>query len=132
MDLVGSPPACISKVQATVKPSLENSKRVRKAPGHLQDYICYTTKDPSPTALTRQKVSSGKPYSIANYVTCDKFSDTYKCYFSTITKIMERKFYHEAVRDANWRKVMVKESEALELNNTWMLMDLPPGRKPIS
>jgi len=27
---------------------------------------------------------------------------------------------------------MTKEFEALELNNTWTIVDFPPGRKPIS
>jgi len=27
---------------------------------------------------------------------------------------------------------MAKEIEALEVNNTWVLVDLPPGRKPIN
>ena len=40
-------------------------------------------------------------------------------------KIMEPKFYHKAVRDKNWREAMAKEIEALELNNTWVIMDLP-------
>ena len=29
-------------------------------------------------------------------------------------------------------EAMAKEIEALELNNTWVIMDLPPGRKPIN
>jgi len=74
--------------------------------------------------LTHQKASSGKPYPIANYVTYDKFSDAHKCSLSAITKIVETKFYHEVVKDASWREAMVKEIEALELNNMWALVHL--------
>jgi len=120
--------------QPTSVPGPDLCKRVRKAPSHLQDYICYTvkTKGPSPITLTPQKVSSGEPYPIANFITCNKFSDTHQCYLSAITKIVEPKFYHEAVRGEKWREEMAKEIEALEQNNTWTLVDLPPGRKPIS
>jgi len=45
---------------------------------------------------------------------------------------VEPKFYHEAVQDAKWREAMTNEIEALELNNTWTIVDLPPWRKPIT
>ena len=53
-----------------VQVEVENSKRIRKLPSHLQDYLCHTAslKDPSIHAPTLQKVSSGKSYPIANYV----------------------------------------------------------------
>ena len=109
-------------------------KRARKTPTHLQDYICYTVhpRHPSSNAIPIQKVSSGKPYPIANYVTCDTFSEAHKCYLAAITKIVEPRFFHEAIQDSKWQEAMVKEIEALELNNTWSIVDLPPGRKPIS
>jgi len=31
------------------------------------------------------------------------------------------------IRDANWREAMAKEIEALELNDTWIIVDLPRG-----
>ena len=55
----------------------------------------------------------------------------HKCYLSTITKILELKFYHTVVRDANWRDAMAKEIEALELNNTWDIVDFPARCKLI-
>ena len=45
---------------------------------------------------------------------------------------MEPRFYHEAINDANWREAMTKEIEALELNDLWAMVDLPPGRQPIN
>ena len=109
-------------------------KRAYKTPTHLQDYICNTARPihPSSTASPIQKVSSGKPYPITNYVTCHNFSEAHKCYLAAITKIVEPKFFHEAVKDPKWREAMAKEIEALELNHTWSIIDLPPGQKPIS
>ena len=112
----------------------DHNKRPGQAPSYLEDYNCYNAslKDPSTRALTLQKVSSSKPCPIANYVACDKFSPPYKCYLSAITKIVELKFYHEAAKDKNWRDAMAQEIEALELNNTWAIMDLLPCHKPIN
>jgi len=45
--------------------------------------------------------------------------------------IMDPKFFHEAIKDVKWREAMAKEIEALELNNTWSIVDLPPEKKPI-
>lgn len=93
--------------RSTMHVEVENIKRIRKPPSHLQDYLCYngSLKDPSTHAPTLQNVSSAK--------------------------IAEPKFYLETVRDANWREVMANEIETSELNNIWT-MDLPPRCKPIN
>ena len=100
----------------------------------MQDYFCYTVhaSNPSSNASLVQKASSGNPYPIANYVTCNNFSSAHRNYLAAITKIVEPRTFQEAVKDPNWRMAMAKEIEALELNKTWAIVDLPPGRKPIS
>jgi len=57
-------------------------------------------------------------------VSCDKFSKAHRCYLTHITKIVELKFFHEAVKDVKSWEAMAKEIEALELNNTWSIVDL--------
>ena len=37
-----------------------------------------------------------------------------------------------AERDGNWRWVMLEEMQAIEENETWELIDPPPGCRPIS
>ena len=111
-----------------VGPSRE--KGSRKAPGHLQDYLCYSVSVKDPFSSTNasfllQKVSSGKLYPIAHYVTCDKLSNTHN--LAAITKIVEPRCFHEAVKDPQWRDAMTKEIEALEANNKWSVEELPPG-----
>ena len=88
--------------------------------------------NPSSYANPNQKVSLGKPYPIFNYITCNNFSDNHRHYLAAVTKIIEPRFFHEAVENPHWREAMAKEIEALELNKTWTIVDLPPGRKPIN
>ena len=56
----------------------------------------------------------------------------HKNYLAAITKIMEPRYFHEAVKDVKWREAMAKEIEALEINKTWTVEDLPPNKKPIN
>jgi hypothetical protein len=39
--------------------------------------------------------------------------------------------FAKAERKPSWRKVMMEEMASIEENDTWSLIDLPPGRKPI-
>ena len=81
-------------------------QRVCKAPSHLQDYFCYSVhaSNLSSNASPVQKASSGKPYPIANYVTCNNFASAHRNYLAAITKIVEPRTFQEAVKDPNWRR----------------------------
>ena len=111
-----------------------HNPRSRRAPAHLEDYVCYNLKTTDPLSLAHrlQDDSSGTSYPIANYVTCTKFSIYYKNFLAAITKVKESKFYNEAAWDPRWRAAMEEEIQALENNRTRVLQDLPKGKKPIS
>ena len=115
----------------------EHGKRTRKPPGHLQDYVFYSTCPRDLSSSTKDssslpKASSGKPYPITHYVTCDKFSNAHRHYLAAISKVVEPGFFHEVVKEPKWREAMAKQIEALEDNNTWSVKELPPGKKPIN
>lgn len=40
--------------------------------------------------------------------------------------------YKEAARASEWQEAMQKEISVLTTNKTWELVELPPGKKPIS
>ncbi|KAJ0824197.1 putative RNA-directed DNA polymerase [Helianthus annuus] len=52
-------------------------------------------------------------------------------FVSLLNKTVEPASYNEASKDPRWVEAMNKEMEALFRNNTWTLVDLPSGRKPI-
>jgi hypothetical protein len=39
--------------------------------------------------------------------------------------------FAEAECSPSWRKAMMEKMTSIEENDTWSLIDLPPGRKPI-
>jgi hypothetical protein len=39
--------------------------------------------------------------------------------------------FAEAEHNLSWRKAMMEEMDSIEENDTWSLIDLPPGHKPI-
>jgi len=43
---------------------------------------------------------SGKPYPLANYIMCSNFSYAHRYYQVVITKVVEPRFFHEAVKDS--------------------------------
>ena len=107
--------------------------REKKRPSHLEDYVCYSASSSHPSSTDSfQTVSSGKPYPLTHYVTCDNFSNAHKSYLAAITKIVEPRYFHQVVTNPHWREAMAKEIDALELNQTWTIKDLPPGKKPLN
>ncbi|KAI3753423.1 hypothetical protein L2E82_25475 [Cichorium intybus] len=56
---------------------------------------------------------------------------TSACFAATLNKSFEPNCFDEAVKDPNWVRAMNDEMEALNRNGTWVVTDLPKGRKPI-
>ncbi|KAI3500537.1 hypothetical protein L1887_36359 [Cichorium endivia] len=53
------------------------------------------------------------------------------CFVATLNKSFEPSTFDEAVKDPHWVRAMNDEMEALNRNGTWIVTDLPKGRKPI-
>lgn len=52
-------------------------------------------------------------------------------FLAAVTATTEPTSFSAAVKDENWRLAMRSELDALERNNTWELVSLPPDKKPI-
>jgi len=89
--------------------------------GHVDDFL--------PISSLPQG-SSGNPYPLVNYITCDNFSKSHRAFLATITKVVEPKYCHEAIKDSPWHQAMIEEINALEANKIWNIADLPSGKHP--
>ncbi|CAH9129521.1 unnamed protein product [Cuscuta epithymum] len=122
----------LQSVQNTpcIAPSLlpKRSDRNRKLPKHLDNFETDLPPSLDHSRSTANSVNS-KVYPISKYISYEKFSCTHKAYLAAITSRDEPKYFSQAVRDPLWRDAMQKEINALEENNTWILVPLPPGKR---
>lgn len=101
-------------------PPIRKSTRPQRKPSYLQDYHCNHT------------MSTTSPkYPISQVLDYSKLSEHYKHFILNISADLEPTFYHQAVKFPEWRQAMKEEIQALEANNTWILVPLPEGKKPI-
>jgi len=110
--------------------SLRKSSRVTHKPSYLQNFHCQM----ATSSLSSPSISSnvsGIPYALSNVLSYDKLSPSYKHFVSTISTSIEPQYYHQAVQHPCWREAMQAEIKALEDNNTWTLVSLPPHKTPI-
>ncbi|XP_019170445.1 PREDICTED: uncharacterized protein LOC109166016 [Ipomoea nil] len=98
---------------------LKRSARHKQAPTYLRDYGCHNS------------VLKTSPHDISTVVSYAKISHSFQSFAMNISYQSEPKNYKEAVMHDYWRVAMQEEITALERNQTWDLVDLPPSKKPI-
>ncbi|XP_049342649.1 uncharacterized protein LOC125806940 [Solanum verrucosum] len=98
-----------------VSPEIRRSTRAKQSPAWLTDFV------------TQKAVK----YPLGNYVSYNHLSSSYQCYIAASSSLKEPSTYSEAVTDQRWIDAMQLEIQALESNNTWVVTDLPQGKKPI-
>ena len=126
----------ISSPSASSSPLAEQplgrGHRVKRAPTHLQDYVSHTVLCSLPqTSASTSCESSGTPYPLTNYVSCDRFSLSHKQFLAAVTASTDPTTFGEALSSPAWRLAMAQEIDALEKNGTWSIESLPPGKKAI-
>ncbi|PKI38686.1 hypothetical protein CRG98_040923 [Punica granatum] len=116
-------------------PSLRRSSRNCRIPGHFKDFIVPTVHaarlTPPSSSSPPSSTSSGTWHPIERFVAYSGFSDPHLTYPSALDSNVEPRTYREAAQDPCWHVAMKVEIHALELNGTWTLQQLPPGKHPV-
>jgi len=100
---------------------IRRSARSSNPPTYLSDYHCYNVTH-----------NSKIPYPIQNFVNYSKLSTPYTHYLCQISENYEPQTYKQAIRFPHWQKAIDDELAAMDVNNTWSITHLPPGKKSIS
>lgn len=72
-----------------------------------------------------------KAFPLSSTLSFHKLSPSYYSFAYAISSSIEPNSYGEAIKNPNWCKAMQSEISALRLNNTWTLVELPPGKHAI-
>nr|XP_009792352.1 PREDICTED: mucin-2-like [Nicotiana sylvestris] len=102
-----SPPSLTCSSTTThAAPLLRKSTRTITQPAYLKDYVCsFANSNPSTSTL-------------------------YKI-FPSEAHMHEPQFYQQAASHPAWQEAMLKEFNALEANQSWDIIPLPPHKKAI-
>ncbi|KAL5823155.1 hypothetical protein ACOSQ4_021055 [Xanthoceras sorbifolium] len=65
------------------------------------------------------------------FLSYKNLSHNHRAFLTSLNRIAISKTLSEALGDKNWRNAMKVEMEALEKNETWDLVKLPKGKKPV-
>ena len=103
----------------TISLPSKRSSRATKPPIWLSDYV---------HSIPSTKLA---PHSIHHVIQYSHLSLLIKLFLSTFSNSIEPTSYGEAILDDRWVQSMKQEIDALVLNKTWEIVDLPAGKKPI-
>ncbi|KAK8921731.1 hypothetical protein KSP39_PZI020888 [Platanthera zijinensis] len=106
---------------------VRHSSRTHHKPHYLQDYHCSLS-----TKSHNSHIEQTTPtYSLSSVLTYDHCSPHYRNFCLNISSFSDPNTYAQASKHECWNKAMKKELLALEYNNTWDIVTLPPGKKPV-
>lgn len=105
---------------------LRRSSRSRKPPSYLQEFHCNIA-----AAAENNPICSNALYPLSNYIDYSNLSDSHRQYALTISTLQEPATYKQAIKSKEWIDAMQAELHALDLNDTWDIVTLPPGKKSI-
>ncbi|XP_070050065.1 uncharacterized protein [Nicotiana tomentosiformis] len=101
------PPVSLAPAHSSPDPILRRSSRTVTQPAYLVDYICSSVLPHSAPVSMNSKISSAELH------------------------MHKPQFYQHVASHLAWKEAMLKEFQALEANQTWDIVLLPPHKKPI-
>ncbi|XP_070048463.1 uncharacterized protein [Nicotiana tomentosiformis] len=111
------------------EPILDNlfikSSRPHNPPAYLKDYICNIIQ------LTDVSGSCFLSLVTPSSFSFNDLSTSNQHLLNSFFTIQEPTSYTQATHHPGWQEAMEREIEALELNHTWEVMELPPVRKAL-
>ncbi|CAL1361098.1 unnamed protein product [Linum trigynum] len=110
---------------------LRKSTRVPKRPTHLQQYHCNLLQQCSSTSHSTQLPHTGMTSDLSSLLDYSTLSPTHKNFVSSISSIKEPETYKEAIQFPECNDAMTAETQALEANHTWDVVELPPSKKQV-
>jgi len=129
-DTISSSPISTPDGNSSSQPT-RRSNWPHKTPTYLSEYVC-----------SNVITDSSKQFSCPNTVTSlccnvtsvdrDSLPSQATVLFQHLDSYKEPSSYEEAYTKPEWQEAMNKEFEALQANNTWELVPLRAGKKPIS
>lgn len=101
---------------------IRRSDRVKRQHAFLKDYHCHSISSPHNPDIF---------YPLSHVLSYNNISQHHFTFLSAISTETEPKTYKEASKSQQWIQAMNAELDALQQNSTWVLTDLPQGKKPI-
>ncbi|XP_039038591.1 uncharacterized protein LOC120176179 [Hibiscus syriacus] len=110
-------PIIIPQASVPNTETTRTSSRISKPPSWLHDYV-----------HACQSTSPSGQYPISYYISYSHLPKHTQSFVLSVSHFPEPKTFQEVQSDPRWIKAMQEEIHALELNKTWSLIPLPPGK----
>ena len=126
--------------QSNEEEELGVGKRVRRPYVRLQGYVTYNANrleephhdSPDFDSASSILVQGKTPYPLTNYISDDQFSPAHQVFLAAVVAGVEPTSHKQAMNDPRWTNAMGSEVDALEVNRTWDIVDLPPCKVAIN
>ncbi|CAA7023550.1 unnamed protein product [Microthlaspi erraticum] len=122
--------------QSRLLNNMSRPKRVPKAPGYLSEYHCSFTQTSRSLATPfdippSESIPSTTVYPLSNVLTYSALAPLYQSYVFSYSLETEPTTFKQAMTSPHFRHAMNEELEAMEINRTWTIESLPPGKNVV-
>lgn len=84
-----------------------------------------------PKLTYEPELSTKVKYPMSNYVSNYRLSESNKSFVNQLSTVAIPNSVQEALADPRWKAAMNEEMKSLQKNETWELVECPPGKKPV-
>jgi transposase InsO family protein len=140
VDLEGDEPQAIEVTQAAEPKAIDAAQEVivpNQSPS-TEDVLELSRRQlPSrhnrgiPKPKYEPEISSKVKYPMSHYVSNHQLSESNQLFMNQLSTVAIPNSVQEALGDPRWKAAMNEEMKSLIKNNTWELVDCPPGKKTV-